>query len=100
MGAPAFKHEQGAVWDKESLRINGETTPFRPQLAWPGLALFPGLPATIAPVGKTAEGLPVGVQIIARPYGDKISIAFAQALEEVGLARASVAGQSREVRVD
>lgn len=93
MGAPAFKHEEGAVWDKESLRINGETTPFRLQLAWPGLALFPGLPATIAPVAKTAEGLPVGVQIIARPYGDKISIAFARALEDVGLARASIAGQ-------
>ena len=40
------------------------------------------LPAsTVAPAGRTPEGLPVGVQIVGPQYGDLTCIAFAQLLE-------------------
>jgi amidase len=91
VGMSAFPHKDGTVWDNQNHMINGVPESFKAQLAWAGLALFPGLPATIAPITTTTEGLPVGVQIIAKPFGDKISIAFAQGLEQVGLAEAKLA---------
>jgi amidase len=41
-----------------------------------------GLPATVAPIGTAADGLPVGVQIIGRPYGDHTTLAVAELLEQ------------------
>ena len=57
--------------------IDGEATPYGDQLAWPGLATFPGLPATAAPIGKTAAGLPIGVQVIGPFLEDRTTIAVA-----------------------
>jgi Asp-tRNA(Asn)/Glu-tRNA(Gln) amidotransferase A subunit family amidase len=34
------------------------------QLAWPGIATLPGLPATAIPIGLSPQGLPIGVQIV------------------------------------
>jgi amidase len=41
------------------------------------------LPATVAPVGQTAAGLPAGIQIIAPMWEDGTSIEFAALLSEV-----------------
>jgi len=41
-----------------------------------------GLPATVAPVGLSQEGLPVGVQILGPWLEDATPIFVAQALEE------------------
>lgn len=49
---------------------------------WNSLALVAYLPATVAPAGVTAQGLPVGVQIIGPYYQDRTPIRFAQALQE------------------
>jgi len=40
------------------------------------------LPATVAPVTRSASGLPIGVQIVSRLYGDLTTIAVAGMLEE------------------
>ena len=63
-GTAAFPHTDEADWPKRRLTINGEATPYGAQIAWSGIATFPGLPSTCAPIGKTKAGLPVGVQII------------------------------------
>ncbi len=43
------------------------------------------LPATVAPVERTPEGLPVGIQIVAPQLEDRTSIEFARLLHsEVG----------------
>ncbi len=34
-------------------------------------------PAAVVPVGRSPEGLPIGVQIVARPFEDEIALAFA-----------------------
>ncbi|MGE8366850.1 hypothetical protein [Cupriavidus sp.] len=46
------------------LSIDGEPSRYREQLAWSGLATLAGLPAMVAPVGNTGQGLQLGVQII------------------------------------
>ncbi len=84
-GVPAFAHDDNADWSQRRLTINGEPTPYGVQLAWPGIATFPGLPATAVPIAKTKEGLPVGVQVIGAPYGDRTTLAFAHLLEQSGL---------------
>ena len=42
-----------------------------------------GLPAAVVSVGKSPEGLPIGVQIVGRPYSDYSVCTIAQALQKV-----------------
>ena len=42
-----------------------------------------GLPAISLPAGFTADGMPVGVELLARPYADSRLIAFGYAWEQV-----------------
>ena len=63
------------------LVINGAETPYGAQLHWASIATFPGLPSTCAPIGRTAGGLPVGVQIIGPLFGDHTTIAVAGLIE-------------------
>ena len=64
-----------------TLLIDGEPTPYGAQLAWAGLATFPGLPATAVPVGKTPAGLPIGVQVIGKPFAEATLFRLAAQLE-------------------
>jgi amidase len=80
-GVAAFPHTDEAEWSKRTLTINGEATPYGAQIAWAGVATFPGLPSTCAPIGKTRSGLPVGVQIVGPRYEDRTTIAFAGLIE-------------------
>ncbi|HEY1750360.1 MAG TPA: amidase family protein [Caulobacteraceae bacterium] len=80
-GVAAFPHTDEADWSKRTQIINGRPTPYGAQIAWPGIATFPGLPATCAPIGKTRAGLPVGVQIIGPRYEDRTTLAFAGLIE-------------------
>lgn len=51
------------------------------QLVWAGIASAPGLPATVAPVGRSPEGLPIGVQILGPMFEDRKPIRFAELIE-------------------
>ena len=48
-----------------------------------------GLPAITVPFGKTAEGLPVGIQLVGRPWEEELLLKLAVRLEE---ARGPLAG--------
>jgi amidase len=41
-----------------------------------------GLPAMVIPFGRTEEGLPVGVQLVAGPYGEELLLDLAVRMEE------------------
>ena len=80
-GTPAFPHTDDPDWGRRTVTIDGQAAPYGAQIAWPGLAGFPGLPATCAPLGKTAGGLPTGVQILGPLFEDRTPIAFAGLIE-------------------
>ncbi len=40
-----------------------------------------GAPAAVVPVGKSSEGLPIGVQVAARPYEDEVALAIAGVID-------------------
>jgi amidase len=84
-GTPAFPHEDEPNWSARKLKIDGQDTPYGAQVGWPGVATFPGLPATAVPIAKTAEGLPIGVQIIGAKFDDRTTLSFASLLEQDGL---------------
>jgi len=78
---PAFPHNQkGERWER-MVTVNGKPQPSTTQMFWAGFSGMAYLPSTVAPAGLTAEGLPVGVQIVGPQYGDFTCIRFAQLLE-------------------
>ncbi|VVE31452.1 amidase [Pandoraea soli] len=83
---PAFVlNEEGAPWQR-TLEVNGRAQPLTTQLFWAGHSGLCGLPSTVVPAGRTVQGLPVGVQIVAPLYHDLRSIHVARLLEAAGYA--------------
>jgi amidase len=78
----AFPQNQDPNQAKRTLVINNKQVPYSDQLFWAGYSCATFLPATAAPIGQTADGLPVGVQIVGPQYGDYTTIAFAELLEK------------------
>ncbi|HEX6705713.1 MAG TPA: amidase family protein [Albitalea sp.] len=77
-GTAAFAHIEEPDMARRRLRIDGVDTPYEAQGAWSALASFAGLPVTVVPVARTAEGLPVGVQIIGPALHDRTTLAVAR----------------------
>jgi len=75
--APAFEHLQDGTWATRDFVVNGVTVPYITLEAWPSLIGSAYLPSTSAPVGWTAGGLPVGVQVVSPYLYDHRSIAVA-----------------------
>ena len=79
-GCAAFAHLDSDDWEARQLQIDGQATPFGAQGAWSTMASFAGLPATVAPLARDADGLPLGVQIIGPWLEDRTTIALARLL--------------------
>ncbi len=78
----ALPHRQdGATMDRR-IRIENREIAYNDMLFWPGLTGGYHLPATVAPLGFTRAGLPMGVQIAGPIYGDRSTIAAAALLEQ------------------
>ncbi len=81
LSTAAFPHSSVHPQER-TLLVNGKEVPFENQLLWAGYAGVAYLPATVAPVGLTPSGLPVGVQIIGPHSEDHTCLHFARLLEE------------------
>lgn len=77
---PAFPHDHSPMSERR-IDIDGKQYPFSDQLVWPEIATTPGLPVTVAPIGLSETGLPVGVQIVGPYLEDRTPIAFAAFME-------------------
>jgi amidase len=79
--SPPQPHDHaGERWERE-ITVNGHRVPTTDQMFWAGISCFYLLPATAAPLGFSADGLPVGVQIVGAQYADRTTIQFARLLE-------------------
>ena len=72
---PAFRHGERA-WT-----IDGRTVEYLD--AWRHTQWFNTLaaPAAVVPVGRSPEGLPIGVQIVARPFEDETALGIASIVD-------------------
>ena len=72
---PAFRHGERA-WN-----VDGQAVQYLD--AWRYTQWFNALaaPAAVAPVGRSPEGLPIGVQIVARPYEDETALGIAAVVD-------------------
>jgi amidase len=72
---PAFRHGE------RSWNIDGRTVEYLD--AWRHTQWFNALaaPAAVIPVGRSPEGLPIGVQIVARPYEDETALGIAAVVD-------------------
>ena len=75
----ALPHLQGE-FGMRMMTIDGIERSYLENVAWTGLIGVVGLPSAVPPIGRTPEGLPVGVQCVA-PHGhDRRAIAAARLL--------------------
>ncbi len=81
MPTPAFPHDHSAEQETRRINIDGKDHAYPDQLAWPGIATLPGLPATAIPTGLSPEGLPVGVQIVGPWLEDRTPLKLAELIE-------------------
>jgi amidase len=80
---PAFEHLQTGAWFDRKLVIDGVSVPYAALEAWPALIGSAYLPSTSTPVGRTASGLPVGVQVVSPYLHDLRSIRVAGLLADL-----------------
>jgi amidase len=78
---PAFPHDTRPFEERTISTPEGER-PYDNQVFWVSHASLAGLPAAVAPIGKTPAGLPVGAQIIAPLYEDDTATTFAELLAD------------------
>ncbi len=79
---PAFPHDHSEPLESRQLDIDGTAYPYADAcFVWADPASTCGLPATAAPIARSATGLPIGVQIIGPYLEDRTTIAFAELLE-------------------
>jgi Asp-tRNA(Asn)/Glu-tRNA(Gln) amidotransferase A subunit family amidase len=73
---PAFRHGE------RSWQIDGKSVDYLDAWSYTEFFNLLGNPAAVVPVGHSAEGLPIGVQIVGRPWEEERVLAVAAALEK------------------
>jgi amidase len=64
----------------EQFAVGGQTLTWAQALASCRAISVTGLPSVVVPVGNTKSGLPIGVQIVARPWCEHVALAVAARL--------------------
>jgi amidase len=78
---PAYPHMKGIARAQQLFIVDGEKRPAANNYYWIGIPSLSYLPATAIPIGMTADGIPVGAQIIGREFGDKRCMRLARLIE-------------------
>jgi len=73
---PAFRHGE------RDWTIQGRKVEYLKAMSYSQCFNLLGYPAAVVPVGKSPEGLPIGVQIVGRPWQEEEVLAVAAKIEE------------------
>ena len=73
---PAFRHGE------RSWTVAGEKIEYLKAMSYSQWFNLLGNPAAVVPVGKSPDGLPIGVQIVGRPWEEEAVLAVAAKIEE------------------
>ena len=72
---PAFRHGE-REW-----QVQGRKVEYLKAMSYSQWFNLLGNPAAVVPVGKSPEGLPIGVQVVGRPWEDEVVLAIAAKIE-------------------
>jgi Asp-tRNA(Asn)/Glu-tRNA(Gln) amidotransferase A subunit family amidase len=72
---PAFRHEE------RSWVVEGKTVKYLDAWSYTEFFNLLGNPGAVVPVGQSREGLPIGVQIVGRPWEEELVLAVAAKVE-------------------
>jgi amidase len=72
---PAFKH------DERSWVISGQQVEYLDAMRYTQWWNLLAVPAAVVPVGRSPEGLPIGVQLIGRPFEDEVVLKVASLID-------------------
>ena len=73
--SPAFRHRE-REW-----RVDGTAVRYLDAMSYSAWFNLLGLPGAAVPVGRSPEGLPIGVQVVGRAWEEECVLAVAAALE-------------------
>jgi amidase len=80
---PAILHDHSEPFTDRVIRSDGGERPYTDLFGWIALTTLAYLPATVVPVGRTPDGLPVGVQIVGPYLEDRTTLAVGRCVSEV-----------------
>ena len=82
---PPIRHlhdPDGSNWRNSVLADHGDR-PYLDLALWTSFIGGSYLPVTVPPAGRTAAGVPIGIQVVAPYLHDRTALAFARAIEPV-----------------
>ncbi len=82
IATPPIPHDQQGGLRNRTITIDGAGRPYLDLLWWTVLIGMAYLPATVVPVGTTADGLPLAVQVVGPFMEDRTCLAVARALRD------------------
>jgi amidase len=83
MPTAAFPHDTERDMLARTLLVDGVERPYLDGVGWNGAIGALLLPVAVPPVGRTPDGLPIGVQVIAPHLEDRTAISVAAHLEDL-----------------
>lgn len=79
----AIRHDHADPILTRPIEVNGEARTYMDLFGWIAPATLSWLPATVAPAGRSDDGLPVGLQIVGPYLEDRTPLDFAARLREI-----------------
>lgn len=76
----AFPHDHSEPMSKRTIATTQGSRPYMDLIRWIAPATLTGCPATVAPIGRSDSGLPIGLQIMGPFWEDATPIVFAKLL--------------------
>jgi Asp-tRNA(Asn)/Glu-tRNA(Gln) amidotransferase A subunit family amidase len=88
---PAFRHGE------RSWKVEGQTVHYLDAWSYTEFFNLLGNPGAVVPVGQSPDGLPIGVQIVGRPWEEELVLAVAAEVEKEsgGFRKPSAVGDRR-----